>query len=255
MERFPRLTQLHPLMRLGVALLTVTLLGGYVVSGIHMVWYYDQRDGASGLTADDIRAHYHGITVASPLIDALENNHPEDLPDRERNILLDWLRNPDTLSVSYDDFDLGDDAPAEIIATSCISCHARNATGDDAYARLPLEFFDDIRPLAVTREINPTPTEIIAVSQHTHAPVMAVILMVVALLGAMTRAPRLLVGGVVLIGATGLLADMAAWWLARSNDAWIYAIIGGGFAYSASTGIAGLIVILDCIIPSRREKT
>jgi hypothetical protein len=254
MQPFPRLTQLHPLMRLGIALLTFTLLGGYIVSGIHMAWHYDNRDMVPGLTLDDIRGHYHGITTPSPLIKALEEGHPEDLPDRERNLLLEWLKNPATLSASYDDFDLGDDAPAEIIATSCLSCHARTATGEGTYAKVPLEYFDDIQPLTITRQINPTTPEIVAMSQHTHAPVMAVILMVVAVLAAMTRAPRALTGLIVLAGAVGLLADMSGWWLARLDMVWVYAIVGGGFAYSAATGLAGAIVILDCIIPIRRAS-
>lgn len=253
MNHFPKLAALHPLMRLGIALLTATLLGGYVVSGIYMSWHYEKRDGIEGLTLDDIRGHYHGVSVPSPLIEALEADHPPELPDRERQLLLDWLRNPSALSQQFDNFDLGDDAPAEIIAVNCLSCHARSATGDDAYAQLPLEYFDDISPLAVSREISPVPVNILAMSQHTHAPVMAVILLVVALLAAMTRAPRALIGLVVLIGAAGLTADMAAWWLTRLNDGWVFAIVGGGFAYSAGTGLAGLVVILDCIIPARRR--
>lgn len=253
MPDFPRLTSLNPLTRLGVAVLVLVLLGGYVVSGIHMAWHYDNRDEVPGLTIDDIKGHYHGVTVESPLVKALEDGHPEDLPDRERNLLLEWLRDPATLSTRFDDFDLGDDAPAEIIATRCLDCHARNATGEGAYAKLPLEYFDDIRPLAVSREINPTTPEIVAMSQHTHAPVMAVILIVLALLGAMTRVPKSLNGLIVLVGALGLLADMSAWWLARSNDAWAYAIVGGGFAYSAATGLVGLIVIVDCLIPGGRR--
>lgn len=246
----PRLCRLPLLVRWSVALLTLVLLGGYVVSGIHMAWHYDQRDGVEGLTLDDIRGHYHGVSVPSPLIDALEAGHPEDLPERERGLLLDWLNDPTTLAMRFDDFDLGDDAPAEIIAVSCLSCHARNATGPDAYPQMPLEYFDDIRPLAVSREINPTTIDIIAMSQHTHAPVMAVILLVLGLVGAMTRVPGMLVGLVTLVGAVGLAADMAAWWLARQDDIWVYAIVGGGFAYSASTGLIGLIIVLDCIIPA-----
>jgi hypothetical protein len=253
MNSFPRLTQLHPLLRISIAMLVLTLLGGYIVSGVHMAWHYEKRDGVPGLTLDDIRAHYHGVSIPSPLIDALKNGHPEELADRERSLLLDWLSDPARLSERFDDFDLGDDAPAELIAESCLSCHARNATGPQAYPRMPLEYFDDIRPLAVSREINPTPIEIIALSQHVHAPVMAVILIVLAIVGAMTRTPRALLGLVVCIGAIGLLADMGAWWLARANDTWVYAIVGGGFAYSASTGLVGLAIMLDCIIPSRRR--
>lgn len=241
-------------MRWSVALLTLVLLGGYIVSGIHMAWYYDSRDGVEGLTLDDIRGHYHGVSVPSPLIDALEAGHPEDLPDRERSLLLDWLDDPTNLAMRFDDFDLGDDAPAELIAMNCLACHARDATGADAYPQMPLEYFDDIQPLAVSRQINPTTIDIIAMSQHTHAPVMAVILLVVALVGAMSRAPGWLVGVIAFVGAAGLTADMSAWWLARQNEAWIYAIVGGGFAYSASTGLIGLIIIVDCLIPSLRGR-
>ena len=246
----PQLSQQPLLVRWSVALLTLVLLGGYVVSGIHLAWHYDKRDGVEGLTLDDIRGHYHGVSVPSPLIDALEAGHPEDLPDRERSLLLDWLNEPATLPMKFDDFDLGDDAPAELIAVSCLSCHARDATGPDAYPQLPLEYFDDIQPLAVSREINPTTTDIIAMSQHTHAPVMAVILLVLGVVGVMTRAPKRLVGLITLIGAVGLAADMSAWWLARIDDTWIYAIVFGGFAYSASTGLVGLIIVLDCVIPN-----
>jgi hypothetical protein len=251
----PRLCQLPLLVRWSVALLTLVLLGGYVVSGIHMAWHYDNRDGVEGLTLDDIRGHYHGVSVPSPLIDALEAGHPEDLPDRERSLLLDWLNDPTNLAMSFDDFDLGDDAPAELIAMNCLSCHARNATGPDAYPEMPLEYFDDIQPLAISREINPTTTDIIAMSQHTHAPVMAVILLVLGLVGVMTRAPKALVGLITLVGAIGLGADMAAWWLARLDDTWVYAIVGGGFAYSASTGLVGLIIIIDCLIPAFGRKS
>lgn len=252
----PRLTQFAYPVRLSVALLTLVLLGGYIVSGIHMAWHYDQRDGVEGLTLDDIRGHYHGVSVPSPLIDALEAGHPEDLPDRERGLLLDWLNDPTTLAMKFDDFDLGDDAPAEIIAMSCLSCHTRNASGPDAYPQMPLEYFDDIQPLAISREINPTTIDIIAMSQHTHAPVMAIILLVMGLVGAMCRVPGSLVGLITLVGAIGLTADMAAWWLARQNDIWVYAIVGGGFAYSASTGLLGLIIIVDCVIPAfgKRDK-
>lgn len=250
----PRLTHLPYLVRLSVALLTLVLLGGYIVSGIHMAWHYDKRDGVEGLTMNDIKGHYHGVSVPSPLIEALEAGHPEDLPDRERSLLLDWLNDPATLPTKFDDFDLGDDAPAEIIAVSCLNCHSRNASGPDAYPQVPLEYFDDIKPLATSNEVNPTTIEIIAMSQHTHAPVMAVILLVLGLVGAMSRLPGSLIGLITLAGAIGLTADMASWWLARQNDIWAYAIVGGGFAYSASTGILGVIIIVDCLLPSFRKS-
>lgn len=250
----PRLISLHPLMRLGIALLVVTLLGGYIVSGLHMMWHYDTRDGLPELTLDDIRGHYHGVQSPSPLIAALESNHPEELAQTDRDALLKWLRSGTNLSEQFDDLDLGDEAPAEIIAANCLSCHARNATGEGTYAKLPLEYWDDIQPIAYAKDIQPTTPEIVAMSQHTHAPSMAIVLIGLSLLGAMSRAPRALVGLIVLVGAAGLLADMSGWWLARSNEVWVYAIVGGGAAYSGATGLVGLIVVLDCLIPGGRKR-
>ncbi|MEM9082998.1 MAG: hypothetical protein AAGB34_05315 [Planctomycetota bacterium] len=250
----PKLAELNVFMRLGIALLVVVLLGGYVVSGLHMQWHYDSRDGIEGLTIDDIKGHYHGVQSPSPLIAALESGHPETLPGTDREALLDWLGSGSNLSERYDDLDLGDEAPAEIIAMSCLDCHSRGASGPDAYAELPLEYWDDIQPIAYATDIQPTTIEIVAMSQHTHAPTMAVVLIVLALLGVMTRANRFIMGSVVCIGAIGLLGDMASWWLARGNENWVYFIVAGGFLYGASTALVGLIVIVDCLIPAARSK-
>ncbi|MFK7883030.1 MAG: hypothetical protein AB8F26_02455 [Phycisphaerales bacterium] len=245
-----KLHELHVFTRLGIALLVVILLGGYVVSGLHMKWHYDSRDGIDGLSINDIKGHYHGVQSPSPLIAALESGHPDDLPEPDRNALLEWLASGSNLSEGYDDLDLGDEAPAEIIATFCLDCHSRGASGQDAYPQVSLEYWDDIQPIAYATNITPAPKEIIAVSQHTHAPTMAVILLVLALLGGMTRATRFIIGGIVLVGALGLLGDMSAWWLARGNENWVYLIVVGGFMYGASTTLVGIAVILDCIIPA-----
>jgi hypothetical protein len=249
-----KLHQLHVFHRLGVALLVVVLLGGYVVSGLHMMWHYDSRDGQAGLTINDIKGHYHGVQAPSPLIAALEAGHPDNLPQPDRDALLQWLASGANLSEGYDDLDMGDEAPAEIIATFCLDCHSRGADGPDAYAQLPLEYWDDIQPIAYATDIQPTTPEIIAMSQHTHAPTMAVILVVLAMLGAMTRVSRMLIGGIVLLGAVGLLGDMSSWWLARSNENWVYLIVVGGFMYGVSTTVVGLAVILDCLVPSPRAS-
>ena len=155
----PRLKDLGLLFRLGVTCLVLTLLGGYVVSGIHMREHYDNRDEREGFTLDDVRAAYHGISAPSPLRTALENDHPEDLAQADRDALLAWLES-DTLSQDYDNLDLGDEAPAEIIAISCLDCHSRGS--EDPGAAIPLEYWDDIRPLAFSTDIQPTPNEIIA---------------------------------------------------------------------------------------------
>lgn len=244
----PQLHTLHPLFRLGICVLIIVMLGGFIVSGIHMAKHYDRRDSRPGLTLDDITAAYHGINAPSPFIEALNNNHPPDLNAEDRKILLDWLASP-RLEQTYDDLDLGDQAPAEIIAVSCLTCHARGATAEGAYPRLPLEYWDDVRAIAYSIDVQPNDRAIIIASLHAHAPSMAMILIVIGSLALLTRFPNWLTGSILTLSALGLLADMGGQWLAATNAAWVYAIVAGGFAYSAGTTLLGLFAIIGCWLP------
>lgn len=248
----PRLCDLHPLFRLAIAFGVVTLLGGYLVSGLHLMQHYENRDDRPGLTLDDIRGAYVGVSKPSPLIAALESGHPETLAPADRSALLEWLASSE-VSLMYDDLDLGDDAPAEIIAANCVSCHARGATGDDAYPQLPLEYWDDISPIIASVDVQPNDRAIIAASIHAHAPSMAVILIVLVLAASMTRMSGLLTAGVAALSSIGLLADMAGQWFAASFEPLVYAIVGGGFVYSAGVGLLGVVVLIDCVIPACRK--
>lgn len=252
--KLPRLTELNPLARLGITLLIVTLLGGYVVAGLHLRWHYDNRDERAGFTLDDVRAAYHGITSEAPLLAALKSGHPEDLAPGDRDALVAWLES-DRINIDYDNFDLGDGAPSEIIAVSCMDCHSRSSSGESAAPGLPLESADDVLAIAYSRDVRPSPTKILAVSQHTHAPTMALVLLVVGTLGAMTRWWGWLTGLVLATGGLGLLADMGGQWLARGNEAWVYAIVGGGFAYAGAVVLLGSAVVVDLWLPGGRSAT
>ncbi|MFK7760319.1 MAG: hypothetical protein AB8C13_10280 [Phycisphaerales bacterium] len=248
----PQLRSLPYMFRAGIALLVLTLLGGYIVSGLHMRWHYDNRDEVPGLTINDIVGAYHGVQTPSPLIEALETGHPETLVDEERNALLDWLKG-DRLSQDYDNLDLGEFAPSEIIAFSCLDCHSRSSAGPDA-SDVSLEYWDDIRVLSVSKDIQPATPQIVAMSQHTHAPSMAVIMLMLALLGVMTRFSKQLVGFSVLVAGLGLLLDMSSWWITREIASFAYVIVLGGAMYAIGTMIVGVLVILDCVLPSRSKK-
>lgn len=249
-----QLSALPYFFRLGIALLVLTLLGGYVVSGLHMRWHYENRDEVPGLTINDIVGAYHGVQTPSPLIDALESGHPETLEGFERTALLDWLKG-DRVSQDYDNLDLGDEAPSEIIAVSCLDCHTRSASGPDAYPQVPLEYWDDIQKIAVTKDIQPAGPEIVAISQHTHAPTMAIIMIVLGLLSMMTRFSKRFLGIVVFVAGLGLLTDMAGWWITREFAGFAYGIVIGGGLYAFGTVITGLAIIVDCILPSKNKPS
>ena len=253
--------QRHPFMlrslpysfRVGIALLVITLLGGYIVSGLHLKWHYENRDEEPGLTINDIIGAYHGVQSPSPLIQALETGHPEELSEPERNALLDWLRG-DRLSQDYDNLDLGENAPSEIIAFNCLDCHTRSASGEDAMPSVPLEYWDDIQSIAYSKDIQPAGTNIVAMSQHAHAPSMAIILIVIAWLAICTRFWMVLTGLITFVAGLGLLVDMAGWWITRDFAPFAYAVVIGGGIYSAGTSLLGLMIIVDCLLPSGKRS-
>ncbi|MCL4220589.1 MAG: hypothetical protein KJZ65_04390 [Phycisphaerales bacterium] len=235
--------------RIGLTLLCLVILGGSAVSGMYLRDHHSGRDERAGFSVDDIRAHYHGIRSKSPMVVALdENKHPKDLDPKLRAALLDWL-NGDRLTQDYDNFDLGDMAPAEILADNCISCHDANATGPDAYPQLPLRYFDQVKAASVSRDIQPVSEKVLMASLHAHALGIGSVCIIAVLLLALTRAPSAFKGlFAVLIGA-GLLIDLAAWIPVRDNVTLVWAIMGGGLAFQAGTVLALCTVILDLWLP------
>jgi len=238
--------------RVGIALLVMTLLGGYIVSGLHLKWHYDNRDEEPGLTMNDFIGAYHGVQSPSPLIQSLESGHPENLSAPERSALLEWLRG-DRLSQDYDNLDLGENAPSEIIAFNCLDCHTRSASGDDSMPSVPLEYWDDIQSIAYSKDIQPAGTNIVAMSQHAHAPSMAIILIVIAWLAICTRFWMGLTGMITFVAGLGLLVDMAGWWITRDFAPFAYAVVIGGGIYSAGTSLLGLMIIIDCFLPCEKR--
>ncbi len=239
--------------RLGLSMIVLTLLGGLAVSGWYMAMHHEKRDDRPGLTMTDIRGHYHGVNAPSPLLESLEDGHPDGLPDDTRQALIDWLRG-DRISEDYDNLDLGDRAPAELIAQHCLDCHSRRSTGDDAYPELPLDYWDDVRAIAYSREIRPVDMEILAASTHTHSISLAVFAVATAALLLLTGWHPTLINLLVALMGFGLAADLASWWGARWDDRFVYLIVGGGFVFSASVGVALLLVLADLWRPHTRRS-
>jgi hypothetical protein len=260
-----RLRDLGLAVRLGLSCVVLVLLGGMAASFVHLVWHHQNRDERPGLSMTDIKGVYHGVLSRSPLAVSLEAGHPEALPAPARDALLDWLlgrRRPDgtrppegnpRLGDDYDSPDLGDLAPAELLGTHCLKCHARGATeGGGIGRRVPLEFFDDVRRLAFSREISPMSLEILATTTHTHALSLGVLALAVGALLCVTSWPRALVGGLALLTGLGLLLDLASWWLARGRVEFAYVVAGAGGVFNAGLVLMMLAVLADLWLPRRR---
>ncbi len=86
-----------------------------------------------------------------------------------------------------------------------------------------------MQKLALSRDIEPTSSEIVISSAHTHALGMGVVSIVTLLLAWSTRWPRPLIGALALGSGLGLLLDLAAWLPAR-DAAWLVPVLAGAGA-------------------------
>lgn len=246
-----RLRDLPAGARIGATALVLVLAGGFAASLAHLHAHYENRDERPGLTIDDLESAYHGLDRPSPLLSALERGHPEGLDAEAKRILGEWLRGS-RIAESYDDLDLGDYAPAELIAAHCLGCHSRRGDlPDGPAARLVLDTFDDVKAVAFSQRVSPVPREVLAASTHVHALALATLSLVLSALVWLTAWPRRLVSFG--IGATGvaLLADIGGWWLAREVEGLSGLVAAAGAVYNGGTALLLVAVLIDLWRPRR----
>ena len=248
-----RLKQLNILWRLGITAVLAVFAIGLAAATAHLWYKYENRDERPGLTIDDVKAQYSGINTPSALLASLQANHPAELKAPQREELIKWLTGP-KVAEQYDSTEFGPQSPYEIIASNCLSCHSRSAKGGTQPLSKPinLDYWDDVKKLAISRQINPAPVNIKANSTHAHAPSMATMTVAIALLLLMTRWWRLLTGLLVAAAGIGLLADIGGWWLAADNANFAYMIVAGGATYMLSTGVQLLLILVDLWLPGGR---
>ena len=244
-----RLRDLPASLRLAVSALVLVFLGGLAASGYHLREHHQNRDEQPGVSLADLEGAYRGIQTTSPLVGALERGHPTELKPSDRELLLKWLHSA-RIAEDFDNLDLGDAAPAELLRRDCMTCHARAAVAKSD-SKVALEYWDDVNKLAFSRHVEPVSTAILAASTHTHALALGTLTVVVAVLLLMTRWPRGVCNALVAIASVGLLADLACWWLARSSSSFVIVIAVAGFAYAGSMVVALLAVLGDLWLPRR----
>jgi len=241
--------------RLGLTALLVVFGVGIVASIFHLHDHYENRDGKPGLTLDDLQSAYNGLDRPSPLLEALEADHPEELPAESKQILVNWLKG-DRVVESYDDLDLGDFAPAELIAVHCLDCHSRQSSGEGAVGdQIPLDYFDDVKELAFSQKFEPVPVEVLAASTHAHALSLATLTLVVSALLWLTSWPRFLVSYAIAAMGLGLLGDIGGWWLARELPAANGLVALAGSVYNGGTALVLFAIGFDLWRPLQKEST
>lgn len=238
--------------RIGVSALVLVFGIGLAASGAHLVEHHQNRDEQPGVSLTDLEGAYHGVQAEAPLLTALERGHPSELAAGERDVLLAWLRS-NRISEDYDSLELGDAAPAELLAQRCMTCHSRAAVqGEHRDAEVALEYWEDVSRIAFSKRIEPVPVKILAASTHAHALSLAAMSLAIGALLYVTRFPSWLRSGLCGLAGAALLADLSAWWLARSSPVWTRAIVAAGAAYALATALSLALVFAELWLPRRR---
>jgi hypothetical protein len=245
-----RLRALPASARLGLSAIVLSLLLGLWASLAHLEEHHHNRDGAAGVSLDDLTGAYHGLDRPAALVVALERGHPEELPEAERRVLLEWLAGG-KVSEQYDDLELGDFSPAEVLGRNCLDCHTRQS-GDAAAAAVPLEYWDDVSRVAFSRSLEPTPRAILIASLHAHATSLALLSLAGLTLLWATRWPRALVGLLSCACGVALLVDLASQLLARRFEALVLGVALGGALWGLALGLACALVLVDLWLPVKR---
>jgi hypothetical protein len=234
--------------RLAITCLVLVFAGGFAASAAHLVEHHENRDERPGVSLEDLEGAYHGVRVTAPLILALERNHPDDLSDADHKILADWLAGA-RISEDFDNLDLGDSAPAEILGRSCMPCHSHAEATDEAP---PLEYWEDVSKVAFSREVEPVPVKILAASTHTHALTLGALSLAIGLLWLATRWPRGLKSWLFALSCLALFVDLACWWLSRDNPGLVVLIAASGAVYAGTSVLFLLGILADLWLPKSR---
>jgi len=239
--------------RLGLTGAVLVLLLGLWASNEHLRLHHQNRDQRPGVSLMDIVGAYHGVSAPSALRSSLERGHPPELAEGTRSALLRWLASdPNAISRDYDNLDLGDFAPSELIAGNCLHCHGQAEAATTGGGVL-LANWDSVKRLAFPVQIEPVPYQILVASTHAHAMTLAGLAVVTALLLWCSRWRPALSGVLLLMIGGGLILDVGGWWATRWNASFVYSIVAGGALYNVGTILAILLTLAELWLPPSRS--
>lgn len=252
-HHWPYLRDIPRSAKVGVGSLLLVVLGGIGASAWHLWDHYQNRDEEPGLTMTDLKGAYHGVTAESPILGAIQRGHPEILPQADRAALLAWLKG-EKIAENFDNLDLGDRSPHEIIAARCLECHSRRNAEKQPIARsIPLDSWEDIKPRAFSKHIEPANRKVMIASAHAHSLSLATLTLVLAGLLAMTTGARGFKSALVGAMGLGLLVDLSCWFVAREFSGAVYAIVLAGAVYNGGVVLAALLVLFDLARPAQKS--
>lgn len=248
----------------------VAIIGvGYITAVLNIRYSHAMADGVEGLSLDDVRAVYSGLTVdrsapmPSRMLTMIQTSMREYIgTEAEFDILAAWLEAGGT-QAGLDDGE-GKRTPRRIIMRRCLECHAQNMGKKIAQTApfAPDDFDVDYSMIAkfsspgepTTGDAVRLPPQLqvprLILVSHIHMLAIPVFALIVGVLFAMTRlppGPRSLLTPIPMIT---LMFDFAGWWLARQADVFVYVIVTAGGLFGLVFGVQLIVIIVDLWRPA-----
>ncbi len=251
-------------LRLTLAGFLIIIGTGYLVALVNIYHTHRHADGEPGLSMNDVRAVYGGLTVQknqsvpSRMLTMLRTSMREYVDDEaEFGILEGWL----TQGGSEAGLDVGEGrhTPRRILVRNCLRCHAQ--TSSEEIARTSPFGPDDMTvehamfahlaaPLPAKgggmARVPPqyTVSRLVLVG-HIHMLSIPLFTLIVAALFYMSRSPRWIRAMLTPLPMLALVLDFAGWWLARLADPFVYVLAGAGAVFGAAFGVQIAVVLID----------
>ena len=136
-------------LRLGVSFLVLTLFIGLGASAAHLVGHHENRDGAPGLSLEDIEGSYHGVNVSSPAGRGAGTRTPRDAATGATRALarLARLRIASARTTTTSISETRRRPRCSTRPASGVT-HVKATEGDGIGETIPLEYWDDVRNVA-----------------------------------------------------------------------------------------------------------
>lgn len=247
--------------RLALAGFLLVVLGFYGAAQLQLALAVG---GGRFPSARDVLVRYHGDPGRSRLAASLDPERPVSDPKRmywylgeddeaqreAHRLVAGWL----DAGARRERF--ADVAPLFTGAATCGKCHARGSDGEGqpfVKADLPLQTYEDVAPLTVPG--GGLSAGELARTTHNHLFGFAVLALLVSWIFTATawRGP---LAGILVVGAsTGIVVDVACWWLTRAHGAPFHlGIMAGGALFGACVAAMAVLSLDELLLRSRLAR-
>ena len=213
--RYPLFYQLPPSLKILYTMVLIILGIGYLFSMIQVYEVHAGRDGAPGLSVDDIRIAYSGNPHSSRIEAALQGPMSSMASAADKGTIISWAR-------KGSDTNAYETTIKPILTAQCYGCH------DGSNPNLPnLTSYDNVQKVSVI-DTGVSTVSLVRVS-HIHLFGLCFIFFVLGIIFTHSYVKRQVLKCIVIAAPfVAIILDIASWWLTKVSTPFAYMVMFGG---------------------------